>query len=137
VAVQAAGWWLRARKEPAAAAARLRVLRFGAIVPTMAVVVGLFAVLAARSGVAWAATGVLAIGGFAAAMQLTSMSVEMRAAAAGILALRASRLAFRRGDLRRIERCAKAAAWRRALPLAMHWVVGPARSGTAVRPQRE
>lgn len=130
-AVQAAGLVLLGQREPAVVAARVRVLRFGAVMPALALVVALFAVLAARAGVGWAVTGAVLVCGLAAFTQLTTIPAELRAAALGVAALRASRIALSAADRERVEECAKAAAWRRALPLALTWIAGPDKGGTS------
>lgn len=128
-AVQAAGWCLLADKEAEAAAARVRVLRFGAVVPAFALLVALFALLAARASVGWAITGVLLVAGLATLGQWLTAAAELRAAAAGVAVLRASRLGLSAADRERVEECARAAAWRRTLPLCLEWIAGSDRPG--------
>jgi hypothetical protein len=123
-AVQAVGLCLLAAKEPEVVAARVRVLRFGAVVPALALLVALFAVLAARASVGWAFTGVLLIAGLATLGLWLTVAAELRAAAAGLIALRSARLAISAGDREQIEKCTRAAAWRRSLPLCLEWITG-------------
>jgi hypothetical protein len=63
------------------------------------------------------------IAGLASLLQLLTTGVEMRAAALGMAALRKAKPAIHASDLDRIEEAAQAAAWRRALPASLAWIL--------------
>jgi hypothetical protein len=134
VAVQSAGMVLLAARSPEVVAARLRVLRMGAAAPPFALVVGVFLLLVAKLGLPWVCASVIAVGGFAAVLHFATAPIELRAAAAGIAALRASRIAISSADLERVEACAKAAAWRQVVPLSLAWMAGYSQWRFTTRP---
>lgn len=123
VAVQEAGLMLLGRELAGEVALRRRVLRFGAAGPAFALVVAVFAGLAMRAAFGWVLAAVVLLAGLASAMNLLTGGIEVRAAARGVAQLRRLRLALRGEGLDRIERAARAAAWRRALPASLAWLL--------------
>lgn len=123
VAVQEAGLMLLGRELADEVALRRRVLRFGAAGPAFALVVAVFAGLAMRAAFGWVLAAVVLLAGLASAMNLLTGGIEVRAAARGVAQLRRLRLPLRGEDLERIERAARAAAWRRAVPASLAWLL--------------
>lgn len=123
VAVQEAGLFLLGRELAAEVAMRRRVLRFGAAGPAFGLLVAVFAGLAMRSAFGWVVAALVLVVGLACAMNLLTTGIELRAAARGVAELRRRCPRLRRDDLERIERAAQAAAWRRALPVSLAWLL--------------
>lgn len=103
-------------KDPKAARAREAARRFGIAVPSLTIVVLIFAIL----GMKLPLFGALAIGlgatALSAAMGLLSIGAELQAVARTVGELRAQRIFRRADDEEAVIACAQAAVWMAALP---------------------
>jgi len=123
VAVQEAGLRLLGAREPEPVEMRIRVLVFGAAGPAFSLLIAVFAGIAMRGALGWIIAGLVLIAGLASLLQLLTTGVELRAAALGMATLRKTKPAIHPSDLDRIEEAAQAAAWRRALPASLVWIL--------------
>jgi hypothetical protein len=123
IAVQEAGLRLLAGRSRQSVESRMQVLRFGAGAPAMSMLIAIFAVFAMRGAIGWILAGVVLVSGFACLVQLLGITVELHAATLGAAALRKSGRIHRVSDFEAIESAARAAAWRRALPASLAWIL--------------
>ncbi|MCW1885957.1 zinc metallopeptidase [Luteolibacter flavescens] len=84
--------------------------------PALVMMIAVFAILSKRVSAGWAISGAVATVAFWTLLRLTGLPIELRAAARGAEALKASRAVKRVSDEDEIVRCAKASVWSTVWP---------------------